>query len=1353
MTGDSVTQAAATPSRPQPYKELGLTADEYARIKATLGRRPTDAELALYSVMWSEHCSYKSSKVHLRQFAVKAPETDVLLAGIGSNAGVVDIGHGYAVTFKIESHNHPSYVEPHQGAATGVGGIVRDILAMGARPVAVMDALRFGPADAHDTARVLPGVVGGISFYGNCLGLPNIGGELDFDPCYAGNPLINALCVGVMRHDDLQEAAANGPGNKVILFGSRTGPDGIGGASVLASASFSEGKEGAKRPSVQVGDPFMEKLLIECCLEAFAAGLVSGIQDLGAAGVACATTELAAAGTGGMRVWLDKVPLRDPSLGPPEILMSESQERMAAVVEPRHAEEFLAICAKWEIQAAIIGEVTDDGRLTMTWHGETVVDIPPASAADEGPVYERPIERPGSQDMLIADIPDDLPRPGSKGELRQTVLTLLASPGLAAKNWVTDQYDRYVRGDTVLAMPEDGGLLRIDEATGLGIALATDGNGRYCKLDPYRGTQLVLSEAFRNVAVTGARPLAVTNCLNFGSPEDPAVMWQFAEAVRGLADGCAALNIPVTGGNVSFYNQTGSTAIHPTPVIGVLGVHDDVRRRLGVAFPAQGSVVLLGRTEPEFGGSAWADVLHGHLGGEPPEPDLAAELRLAALLAQSCASGLLAAAHDLSDGGLAVALAESCLRGGTGCRISLPGDPFIWLFSESTARAVVAVRPGQDEVFAELCATHDVRAASIGSTGGDRLLVEDCFEIPLAELAAVHEKTLPALFGGSRVRSQAQHSGLCRPASPTRVAGRAWRPCCGRWTRVPSRTRPRCGSPCGTCYSCWPAVIRGARWRSGSRRWRRCSAWKAPGTPAARRPTWWKWTRSPGSGWLPGGSAGRTRCGRPRSSPVALVLTWMVTCLWSDRVARVCGVFGVWAPAEDVAKLTYFGLYALQHRGQESAGIAVSDGHRIVVHKEMGLVAQAFDEPALTALRGHIAVGHCRYSTTGASVWANAQPTFRSTPNASLALGHNGNLINTRELAALLDGQEGLAGMPATSDTDVLTTLFVSHLPGLGAGDGNSVEDTAAAVLPLAKGAYSLVFMDEHVLYAARDPHGFRPLVLGRLDRGWVVASETAALDIVGAAFVREIAPGELIRIDENGVKSRNFAVPRPSGCLFELVYLARPDTTISGRGVHATRVEVGRRLAAEHPVEADLVIPVPESGTPAAIGYAEASGIPFGQGLVKNSYVGRTFIQPSQTIRQRGIKLKLNPLREAIAGRSIVVVDDSIVRGNTQRALVAMLREAGATQVHVRVASPPVKWPCFFGIDFASRDELIAGSLSLEEIRASIGADSLGYISLDGLTEATTLPSAGLCRACFNGEYPIPVAEGDRGKFVLEVS
>ena len=451
----------------------------------------------------------------------------------------------------------------------------------------------------------------------------------------------------------------------------------------------------------------------------------------------------------------------------------------------------------------------------------------------------------------------------------------------------------------------------------------------------------------------------------------------------------------------------------------------------------------------------------------------------------------------------------------------------------------------------------------------------------------------------------------------------------------------------------------------------------------------------------------------------------------------------MWSPGEEVAKLAYFGLYALQHRGQESAGIAVSDGDRIVVYKDMGLVAQVFDEAALSTLRGYIAVGHCRYSTSGASTWENAQPTFRSTPVASLALGHNGNLINTLELAAIASGADGErvpAGQRATSDTDVLTALFAD--PRMA-----SVEDSALAALPLVRGAYSLVFMDEHTLYAARDPQGFRPLVLGQLARGWVVASETAALDIVGAV----VRPRDRARRADHHRRargrSRHFARPHPAGCLFEYVYLARPDTAIAGRSVQATRVQVGRMLAAEHPVEADLVIPVPESGTPAAIGYAQASGIPYGQGLVKNSYVGRTFIQPSQTIRQRGIRLKLNPLREVIAGQRVVVVDDSIVRGNTQRAIVAMLREAGAAEVHVRISSPPVAWPCFYGIDFATRAELIAGSLSVEEIRDSIGADSLGFISLDGLTEATTIAGGPAVPGLLRRPLPDPGRRGRAGQ------
>jgi amidophosphoribosyltransferase len=461
-----------------------------------------------------------------------------------------------------------------------------------------------------------------------------------------------------------------------------------------------------------------------------------------------------------------------------------------------------------------------------------------------------------------------------------------------------------------------------------------------------------------------------------------------------------------------------------------------------------------------------------------------------------------------------------------------------------------------------------------------------------------------------------------------------------------------------------------------------------------------------------------------------------------------CGVFGVWAPGEEVAKLTFFGLYALQHRGQESAGMAVSDGSSLVVFKDLGLVSQVFDEAALASLRGHIAIGHTRYSTTGSSTWENAQPTFRTTAaGTGLALGHNGNLVNSAGLAADLaretDLSGGDAGMGSTTDSDVITGLLANR-PDV------SVEQAAMEVLPRLRGAFSLTFMDEHTLYAARDPQGVRPLVLGRLERGWVVTSETAALDIIGASVVREIEPGELISIDEDGLRSAHFAPAEPKGCLFEYVYLARPDTSIAGRSVQATRIEVGRRLAREHPAEADLVIPVPESGTPAAVGFAEESGIPYGLGLVKNAYVGRTFIQPSQTIRQLGIRLKLNPLRDVIRGKRLVVVDDSIVRGNTQRALVRMLREAGAVEVHVRISSPPVKWPCFYGIDFASKAELIANGLDTEGIRRSIGADSLGYVSLAGLVAASEQPSSRLCMACFDGTYPIPIPEVV-GKHILE--
>jgi phosphoribosylformylglycinamidine synthase len=749
MTIDTVARAETSPDATQPYAELGLKDDEYARIREILGRRPTSSELAMYSVMWSEHCSYKSSKVHLRQFGEKKPETDALLVGIGENAGVVDIGDGWAVTFKVESHNHPSYVEPYQGAATGIGGIVRDILSMGARPIAVMDPLRFGPLDAPDTARVLPGVVAGIGGYGNCLGLPNIGGEVVFDPSYAGNPLVNALCVGAMRHEDIHLASAKGVGNLVVLYGARTGGDGIGGVSVLASETF-DADGPAKRPSVQVGDPFMEKLLIEATLEVLHAGLVEGIQDLGGAGISCATSELASNGEGGMHVWLDRVLLRDPTLSPEEILMSESQERMCAIVRPDRIEEFLARCRKWDVEAVVIGEVTDSGRLTIDWHGERIVDVPPRTVAHEGPVYQRPFARPGSQDLLQADGPERLARPTTPEQLRTAVLALVGSPNLASKSWVTSQYDRYVLGNTVLAQPEDSGMVRVDEVTGRGVAVSTDCNGRFAKLDPYTGAQLALAESYRNVSATGATPLAVTNCLNFGSPEDPGVMWQFAEAVRGLADGCLELGIPVTGGNVSFYNQTGEMAILPTPVVGVLGVIDDVECRTPMSWSTAGDVIyLLGETRDEFGGSEWAH-LQGHLGGVPPRVDLSHERALSRVLVTGSQTGVIRAAHDVSDGGAAQALVEMALRSDVGADVSIPSsiDPFVFCCSESAGRAIVVVSPDREAEFISLCEALAVPATRVGAvTSGDELSFGS-FAISLDEVRRIHESTIPVALAG-----------------------------------------------------------------------------------------------------------------------------------------------------------------------------------------------------------------------------------------------------------------------------------------------------------------------------------------------------------------------------------------------------------------------------------------------------------------------------------------------------------------------------------------------------------------------------------------------------------------------------
>jgi phosphoribosylformylglycinamidine synthase len=741
MALDTVAIATSNPDTAQPFAELGLKGDEYARIKEILGRRPTSSELAMYSVMWSEHCSYKSSKVHLKQFGDKAVKSDALLVGIGENAGVVDVGQGYAVTFKVESHNHPSFIEPYQGAATGVGGIVRDILTMGARPIAVMDPLRFGPADAPDTRRVLPGVIAGVGGYGNCLGLPNIGGEVVFDETYLGNPLVNALCVGVMKHSDIKLAKAAGAGNLVVLYGAKTGGDGIGGVSVLASETF-EATGPAKRPAVQVGDPFVEKVLIECSLEIFAEDLVIGIQDLGGAGLSCATSELASGGSGGMKVELDRVPLRDATLSPEEILMSESQERMCAIVEPSKIDRFLEICKKWDVTVTVIGEVTDGDRLEITWHGELIVDVPPRTVAHDGPVYSRPLAEPAYIARVNAKVINPA-IPQSAQEIEDAILMMAATPNLADKSWVTNQYDRYVQGNTVQSQPDDSGMVRIDEKTHLGVAVATDANANWSYLNPYEGAKLALAEASRNIATAGAIPLAVTNCLNFGSPEDPGVMWQFAETVRGLADGCLEMGLPVTGGNVSFYNQTGDVAILPTPVIGVLGVIDDVRTRTPMSFDRAGlELYLIGASDENLSGSEWA-YLHGMRGGQAPRADLQREMRLIKLLVKGRTEKIFTAAHDLSQGGLTASLTEMVLRHNVGATITL-ANPGMNLLVETPGRVVVAVEVSK--AAALKTAAGDIPLTYLGTTGGDALVINDV-KISLDKLRTAHTSTFQKLFG------------------------------------------------------------------------------------------------------------------------------------------------------------------------------------------------------------------------------------------------------------------------------------------------------------------------------------------------------------------------------------------------------------------------------------------------------------------------------------------------------------------------------------------------------------------------------------------------------------------------------
>ena len=692
------------------HRDLGLTDEEFDQICTRLGREPSYTELAMFSVMWSEHCSYKSSRIHLENLPSEAPH---VLVGPGEGAGIVEVAPGVAVAWKIESHNHPSFVEPFNGAATGVGGIVRDILSMGARPIALMDPLRFGPLDDARTRYLVDGVVHGISSYGNSIGVPTVGGEAVFEDCYAENPLVNVACLGVIE-DRLMHGRAEGPGNVAVLIGSSTGRDGIGGASVLASAEFDETSL-EKRPSVQVGDPFAEKLLIEACLELIRRGLLVGIQDLGAGGISCPTSEMTSKAATGIKVDVDAVHRREPGMEPFEVMISESQERMLGVLEPANLDDVLEVCRRWGLDARVIGEITETGHVEVASDGAVVADVPADALAEEAPVYQRPIERP----VWLEDIQNAGPGDAPPANLRRAFEAVIASPNICSKRWIWEQYDHMIFLGTLIGPGGDAAVIRLPDKE-VAVAITTDGPGRYCYLDPYEGARIAVAEAALNVACVGARPLAITNCLNFGNPEKPEVMWQFSEVVRAIGDACRVLGTPVTGGNVSFYNETKGRAIYPTPVIGMLGGIGDLERVRGFGFVSEGHhVVVLGEAKPnDLGGSEYAKVINGTVAGRPPQLDLDACVRLIALLDE--VNDLIASAHDVSAGGLAVALAECALAGGLGIVASLQDDHRV-LFGETPGRVVVSCQPDKHGELLRCAKRAGIPAATIGSTGGERV--------------------------------------------------------------------------------------------------------------------------------------------------------------------------------------------------------------------------------------------------------------------------------------------------------------------------------------------------------------------------------------------------------------------------------------------------------------------------------------------------------------------------------------------------------------------------------------------------------------------------------------------------------
>ncbi|BAS27421.1 phosphoribosylformylglycinamidine synthase subunit PurL [Limnochorda pilosa] len=1254
----SMAVARAATRRPRSWQARGLSDDEMRHLLRVLGRVPNQLELALVAALWSEHCGYKHSRLALRRLprAPLAGSRTRVLEGWSQDAGLVELGDGWAVSFKVESHNHPSAVEPVQGAATGVGGILRDVLATGARPVAVLDSLHFGPLEERQQQYLMEGVVAGISSYGNAVGVPTVGGELHVHPGYRGNPLVNVMAAGLVPVDRLRRPPS-GPAledARVWLIGAATGRDGLGGAT-FASRTLS-GSDWESRPAVQVGDPLLEKGLIEACLEIFDQDLALAAQDLGAAGLTSAASELAHRLGRGLELFLDRVPVREEGLDAEALMLSESQERMLILCRPEDGPAVEAVARKWELEAGEVGRLVPGGDLIVTHRDRRRTRLPLRVLVDETPRYRPPDPRPqappggGHRSAPAAPWPV-LEASAAREQLRR----LLAHPELGPRENVFQRYDHQVGLRTVTGPGADAAVLRVP-ASPVGLALTLQSDGRRCLRDPRQGAAWVVAEAATSVACAGAEPLAVTDGLNLGSPEDPQVYQQLADVVEGLADGCRALGLPVVSGNVSLYNETGRAAdpggnvrvgrqaIPPTPVVGLVGWLPRVEERLPMGLQEGSLLLLAGEPSPDPGGSLWAEVVgfeeppapdgedalsgsfrNGRVADDGPHLDLGSVRGAVRWLVRASREGLLRSAHDLSQGGLAAGLVEAALAGGVGARIRLPRGDVPTLFGELPGRALVGADPQALHRLLNLAREERVAVTVLGRSGGDRV---------------------DLTWAGAAV---------CAPGGLT--------------TRL---------------------VLPLAE----------LAAWRA------------------GEAEAPANMAG-------------------------DRLREECGVVGAWCDPGTSASSSalLLAMLALQHRGEESAGVGYLEAGEVRVAKGMGRVNEVFAQgsPArreLDRARSPGLVGHVRYSTAGASSLENAQPFLARTRFGDVALAHNGQLLEEGPVASADGFRSG------ESDSRRFARL-------LAASPAATLLEAVVATARQVRGAFALVILSPHGLFALRDPLGIRPLVLGRGPTGWVAASESCAVEAMGAQVVDEVAPGEVVWVRPGGGEAAplrtRFASPEaPRFCLFEWVYLSRPDSRYAGQSVYRARQRIGRELWREHPVQADVVVPAPDSGTPAALGVAQASGLPFELGFLKNAYIGRTFIQPDPEVRRHQVQVKLRAIPEVVGGKRVILVDDSVVRGTTSRQMVEMLRRAGAREVHLYVASPPYRYPCLYGIDTPSDAELIASRRGVEEVRQFIGADSLRYLSLSGLARAVGDrlvdgdQPAGHCAACFTGRYPV---------------